>query len=128
MDTHEHHEELIDGIVAEQKEILENSAQAIYIYLDDSHKVCNGKFAKLLGYGSAEEWAKQDVSFTEEFVDEKSAQSLISAYQKSMEQNEASKIDVTWKKKDGTAVETSVIIAPIVSGGHLFAIHFISEK
>ena len=50
-----HHEELIIGISTQMKNILDSSQQSIYIYLDDIHKVCNEKFATLLGYHSAEE-------------------------------------------------------------------------
>jgi hypothetical protein len=32
------------------KQVLDKSGQAIYLYLDDSHKVCNKKFADMLGY------------------------------------------------------------------------------
>ena len=54
----QHHEELIKGISNQMGTILSSSEQAIYIYLDDIHKVCNKKFASLLGYSSPEEWAK----------------------------------------------------------------------
>ena len=64
----QHHEELIQGISRQMKSILEDSQQAIYIYLDDIHKVCNEKFASLMGYGSPEEWAKVKESF-EAFVE-----------------------------------------------------------
>ena len=37
------HEELIAGISKQMKSILDSSQQAIYIYLDDIHKVCNEK-------------------------------------------------------------------------------------
>ena len=60
MGDQQHHEELIKGVSQEQKLILNKSPQAIYIYLDDNHKVCNKKFAELLGYKSPAEWAKMD--------------------------------------------------------------------
>jgi len=55
-----HHESLVEGIAKEQKELLEKSEQGIFIYLDDTHKVCNEKFAAILGYSAAKEWAKTD--------------------------------------------------------------------
>ena len=50
MDEHQHHEQLVKGIAEQMKPVLEKSEQAIYLYLDDNHKVCNKKFADLLGY------------------------------------------------------------------------------
>jgi PAS domain-containing protein len=48
--------ELIEGVRHQLKDILESSKQAIYVYLDDTHKLCNQRFATLLGYGSTREW------------------------------------------------------------------------
>ncbi len=125
--THEqkHHEELIEGISKQMKSILDSSEQAIYIYLDDIHKVCNGKFASLLGYRSPEEWDKVEDSFTE-FVDRSSQETLVKAYNLAMEKFIPSTIKVTWKKKSGGTVATSVVMVPIAYDDHLFALHFIS--
>ena len=75
MDEQKHHEELVAGISKQMKGILDASEQAVYIYLDNIHKVCNSKFATLLGYRSPEEWAKVEDAF-EVFVDQGSQQTL----------------------------------------------------
>ena len=121
----QHHEELIKGISKQMESILDSSEQAIYIYLDDIHKVCNEKFASLMGYGSPEEWAKVEDSFPE-FVDQGSQQPLVTAYRQAMEKLIPANIKVTWKKKSGGTVGTSVVMVPIAYDGHLFALHFIS--
>ena len=122
----QHHEELIGGISKQMKGILDSSEQAIYIYLDDIHKVCNGKFASLLGYPSPEEWAKLVGSFPELFVERSSQETLVTAYQQAMERMIPANIKVTWKKKSGGNVSTSVVMVPIAYDNHLFALHFIS--
>jgi hypothetical protein len=33
---------------------------------------------------------------------------------------------VTWKKKNGGTVNTTVILVPMAYAGHLFAVHFVS--
>ncbi len=128
MHDHEHHEELIEDLMKEYGELLESSAQAIYIYLDDSYKVCNEKFAKLLGYKTPEDWAKTEEGFTQAFVSEKSQSLLVNSYSEAMELGKGANIEITWKKKDGKEVETEVILVPIVHSGHLFALHFVTEK
>lgn len=123
---HEHHEELIRSISEEYKDILANSDQAIYIYLDDVHKVCNQKFASLLGYESIEAWTKITDPFPQVFVAEESQEMLVSSYQKAMETMSGSSIEVVWKTKSGTTIKSSVIIVPISHQGHLFALHFVT--
>jgi PAS domain-containing protein len=120
-----HHEALISGISNQMKSILDSSQQAIYIYLDDIHKVCNRKFATLLGYHSPEEWAKVEDSFPE-FVDPASQEVLVNAYRQAMEKFIPANIKVTWRKKSGGTVATSVVLVPIAFDDHLFALHFIS--
>lgn len=123
MDEQQHHEELIKGVSQEQKLILNKSPQAIYIYLDDSHKVCNQKFADLLGYSSPAEWAKTEAPLAD--VVEKDQQSVIDAYEKASEKLIASKIEVSFKNiKSGKINKTGVMMVPIVFNNHVFVMHF----
>jgi carbohydrate-binding DOMON domain-containing protein len=126
MNEIEHHEELIRGISKQMKPILESSEQAIYIYLDDVHKVCNKKFASLLGYGSPDEWARVEEPMLEVSVDKRSQETLVETYNRAMEKMTGSTISVTWKKKSGGTVDTTVILVPIAYVGTLFALHFVS--
>ena len=127
MDEHLHHEDLIKSLTEEYKELLENSEQGIYFYLDDVHKVCNKNFAELLGYDSENDWVNVTESFPEAFVAEVSQETLISAYQEAMEKGTGSVNKIVWKKKDGGSVDTKVILVPIVHKGHLFALHFVAK-
>ena len=97
----------------------------MYLYLDDTHKACNSKFAALLGYKSPKEWAEVKGAL-EPFVAEKSQETLSSTYWNAMNKMIASKIPVTWKKKNGGTVDTNVILVPMAYAGHLFAVHFVS--
>lgn len=127
MDEHNHHDELMQSITKEYKEILENSEQGVYIYLDDSLKVCNKKFATLLGYQSEDEWVKIDTSFPDAFVAPESQETLVSSFQDAMEKNVGSTNKIVWKKKDGSTTSTTVILVPISHENHLFALHFVSS-
>jgi len=127
MDEH-HHDDLIQSVAKEYQDILENSGQGIYIYLDDAHKVCNKNFATLLGYESEDEWAQVDKSFPDAFVADQSQETLVSSFQDAMENGVASTNEIVWKKKDGSSVSTIVILAPVSHNGHLFALHFVSSQ
>lgn len=120
------HKEILEKIRAQFEALLENSSQAMYIYLDESNKICNEKFAKMLGYSSSKDWEDAIGSFTELFVEDESQDILVGAYQKSMEELAGSKISVSWKKISGGFVESEVIIVPIIFEDHSFAVHYIS--
>ena len=128
MDTHDHHGEWVKGFMDEQKAVFNLSDQAMYVFLDDDCRVCNDKFATLLGYSSADEWMNVNVNgaFPAVFVDPKSHTALVSAYQAAMTRKVGSTIPVTWQKKSGGTVDTTVILVPVAYQGHLFALHFVS--
>ena len=109
-------------------QIFEGSKQSIYLYLDNTHKSCNSNFSKLLGYSSPDEWSRMDVNFPEVLVSNKSRKTLVTTYQKAMEEQVGSAINVTWKRKDGKDVNSEVILVPYSYGGHLMALHFITKK
>ncbi len=125
MKEHQSHTDLIKEAREHLKAIFEGSKQSIYLFLDDDNKVCNKKFASLLGYKSPEEWSSVKDSFTQAFVDEKSQDKLVSVYQDAMNNFVGSSIEVEWKKKTGGKVKSKVILVPFLFNGHLFALHFI---
>jgi PAS domain-containing protein len=127
MENEQHnHEQLIAGISKQMKSILDSSQQAVYIYLDDIHKVCNGKYASLLGFRSPEEWAKVEDPL-DATVERSSQETLANAFNQAIEKLIPSNIKVTWKKKSGGTVATSVVLVPIAYDDHIFALHFVSE-
>lgn len=123
----QHHEEVLAGLLEQLKEVFESSEQGIYLYLDDNHKACNQRFASLLNYRSPKELAAEKLPFTDTFVDEKSQDALVSAYQNAMEKLIGSTISVTWRAKDRKPIRTNVILVPVSYSGHLFALHFVSK-
>lgn len=127
MDEHNLHDTLLKEITKEYAVIFKNPRQGVYIYLDDDHKVCNEKFATLLGYQSAKAWAKVKENFPEKFVAEESREILVDTYQNAMEHSIGSKINVTWQKESGDKVATEVILVPVSFQGHLFAFHFVTQ-
>ncbi|MBI2979430.1 MAG: hypothetical protein HYY41_01140 [Chloroflexi bacterium] len=126
MTQHGHHEELVKGIAEQLKPILEKSPQGIYAYLDDTHKICNKKFADLLGYKSAKEWADTDAPLAD--VVEEDQEAVVSAYMNASEKMAASNIKVRVKNvKTGKPVKTNMILVPIAYQGHIFTLHFVSK-
>ena len=126
MEEHHHHEDLIKKITEQMRPVLEKSEQAVYIYLDDNHKVCNKKIADLLGYKSPKEWAELDAPLAD--VVEEDQQRVIDAYMNASEKMAASGIEVRVKNvKTGKNVKTRMIIAPVAHDGHVFTAHYLSK-
>jgi hypothetical protein len=122
-----HHEDLVNGFHSQLKQIFDESEQAIYLYLDDNHKVCNKKFASLLGYGSPEEWGKIKNPLGEN-VDKSSQDDVASAYFDATEKMVGSQMDVKLKTTSGSIFDASVIVVPVAYMNHMFALYFISKK
>ena len=122
----EHHDELVKGLYDQMKPIMEGSDQPIFIYLDDNHKACNKKFASMLGFKSPQEWAEKQ-GFLEVYVNEKSRETLSSAYWQAMEKKVASTIPMNWIKKDGAAMDSTLILVPMFFEGHMFSVHFVTS-
>ena len=121
----ENHEDLIRGISEQQKSILDSSKQAVYIYLDDNHFIFNKKFASLLGYDSPRDLQEFKGSLLPALVADKSQKALVDAFQKALNNLEASSIEISWKKKMGGEVKTNAILNPLMYGGQLFVIHYV---
>jgi PAS domain-containing protein len=121
------HEEIMKGVQEQLKEVLDESKQAIYVYLDDHHMIYNQQFALLLGYKSIAELLKINEPFIDAFVTENTQETLIHAYKHAMEDKIASDIEISLKKKTGEIVKTKTIMVPISYEGELLALHFIKK-
>jgi hypothetical protein len=106
------------------KPILEESEQRFYL-ADDNHKSCNQRFAAMLGFKSPGNGLKK--GFLEVYVTEKSRETLSTAYWMAMEKKAASTIPMTWMKIDGTAIDSTMILAPMFFEGHMFSVHFVTH-
>ena len=127
MQTQEaHHEELVKGLYEQMKTVLDASEQPIFIYLDDNHKACNNKFSSLLGFQSPQEWAAVE-GFLEPYVAEKSRDTLMIAYWDAMKKMVASTSQITFVKKGGGEVNSTVVLVPMPFQGHHFAVHFLTN-
>ena len=122
----EHHEQVVKGLYEQMKPVFDSSEQPIFLYLDDNHKACNSKFAKMLGFKSRQEWAETP-SVLGVSVAEKSRETVTTAYWDAMKKKIASAIQVTWMKKSGGTFDSTVVLVPMFFDGHLFSVHFVTN-
>lgn len=119
-----HHVHLIKEIADQFGPVLKNSPQAVYIYLDDEHKICNQKFADLVGYKSVQEWVENLYPVSD--IEESGQKKVIAAYMDASRKLKAAKIEATVVRKDGKKFKTEIIMAPISYKDEVFVIHFIT--
>ncbi len=57
------HAELMSQLEEQFRPLLESSPDGVYLWLDETHKICNARLAELFGYTVAEEWAPSPASW-----------------------------------------------------------------
>lgn len=105
-------------------EVFEAVPGGVYLYLDPTHKVCNGRLAEMLGT-TVEEWQRLE-NFRDTFVDVSDRQSYCDTYERVVHQ-------LDWPdtygfralRKDGTSFEAEATIVPLTFRGHKLAYHFV---
>ena len=121
-----HHKHLIKELREQLAPLFEQSPQAIYLYLDDAHKICSQKFADLLEYGSVEEWVANEHPVGD--VDEADRDKVIDAYAEASGDLRASTLPAIWVTKKGKKVKTEVTMVPLPYRNEIFVLHFIVVK
>ena len=58
---------------------------------------------------------------------EKSRETLSSAYWQAIKKKAASTIPMTWIKKDGVVMDSTMILVPMFFEGHMFSVHFVTS-
>lgn len=124
-DLDEKHGAILQAAYWQSKEIFDRSPQPMYLYFDDTHKICNKPFADMLGYSSPDEWAGEAKPFLHTFTASDSHTILARSYRRAVEDCEASCVDVEWKTKDGRSVATKVVLVPVVLGTQMLALHYV---
>jgi PAS domain-containing protein len=120
------HEMLVKGMAEQFKEVLEKSPQAIYLYLDDTHKVCNKMFSDLLGYASPQLWAETEAPL--EDVIEEDRPSVVRAYQSASGKFKAVTVTVRFHNMTThRSLTRQMTVVPVPFKGNVFTAHFIDK-
>lgn len=121
-----HHEHLIKELALQLEPVLSKSPQAIYLYLDDEHKICNKKFADMLGYKSVKEWVKNEYPLDD--VAEETQDKAVKAFLDASQKFKASTLTGSFVKKDGKKIKAEIFMVPVSYKNEVFVLHFITKK
>ena len=126
MSHDEHHEHLVRELTEQLEPIFSNSPQAIYLYLDDTHKTCNKNFSDMVGYASVQEWVENETSISD--VLEEDQEKVIEAYGQASRDLKASTLSARIVRKDGKTINCNITMVPLSYQGEIFVLHFITEN
>ncbi len=120
------HAEAIAQLSEHLRPVFENSPDGVYIWLDEEHKSCNDRLAKMFGY-TREEWAATD-DFAHTFVADADRGPYVWNYQHRVADP---RFPVTFRfrgrRRDGGTFEAETDMIPLSYGGHVVAYHFVRE-
>ena len=122
------HEEWLAAIAIQLAPIFDNSQEGVYIYLDDQHKICNERLAKMWGYASPAEWAATP-DFLESFVATDGGREQVSRnyHQHVHRELTAFRQQFAVRTKTGTEIACEVDTVPYSFDGQLFAYAFVRQ-
>ncbi len=121
------HAAIVEELAEQYRTVLDASPDGVYLWLDDEHKVCNARLAKMFGYAYAAEWAATS-SFLETFVAPEDRDCYAWNYQNRVL---APAFPVTFRfrgrRKDGSTFSAETDMIPVAWKGHPVAYHFVRQ-
>ena len=125
--AHADHATIIEQLETQFSEVLERSPDGVYLWLDETHKTCNAKLAKMFGYDDPAEWSAQ-APFLDTFVAPEDRETYSANYHRVVGRVER---PATFRfrglKKDGSTFGAETDMIPIAHDGHVIAYHFVRE-
>ena len=124
-DEHEH-VTILKELSEQFQPLFQESPDGIYIYIDEVHKICSERFARMFGLTVA------DWQAMEGFVNKHAAQAdqelIINNYNQHIHQK-LTPVRFRFKalRKDGSAFQAEVDMIPFPWRGEMLALHFVRE-
>jgi PAS domain S-box-containing protein len=120
------HTQMMQELSEQYRPILENSPDGVYLWLDETNKVCNRRMAEMFGY-TVDEWCAAE-PFLETFVAPEDQENYAWNYQTRVAQM---RFPVTFRfrarRKDGSTFAAETDMIPVAWQGHPVAYHFVRQ-
>jgi PAS domain S-box-containing protein len=120
------HAEVIEELAQQLGPVLAQSPDGVYLWLDETHKLCNERLAAMFGY-SVEEWCLTE-PFLERFVAPEDREVFSWNYfNRVAELAFPVTFRFTGVRKDGSTFAAETDMIPISWNGRPVAYHFVQE-
>jgi PAS domain-containing protein len=119
-------EDIIRELAEQFRPVMEQSPDGVYLWLDETHKVCNERLANLFG-STVEQWSATQL-FLDNFVAEEDRRMFSWNYHNRVA---ALAFPVTFRfrgmRKDGSTFPAETDMIPISYQGEAVAYHFVRQ-
>ncbi len=119
------HEDATAELAEHLRPVFESSPDGVYVWLDETHWICNERFAELFGYSSADE-LRDTPHLLQRIVHEDDQELFSSMYWNRVQ---AQTFPATFRfrgvRADGSSCSVETDMIPLSFGGHTFAYHFV---
>ncbi len=120
------HEQILREMLEQFGPVFESSPDGVYLYLDDVHKICNDRLAKMFGL-TTKEWSAAP-NFLGDFVVEQDQEMVATNYQRHIATlTRPVTFRFRGRRKDGSTFTAETEMIPITWRGNPVAYHFMRE-
>ena len=125
MAEHEH-VKILKELAEQFQPMFQKSPDGIYIYIDEVHKICNERLAKMFGLSVAE-WEAME-GFVNKHVAEEDQALFINSYNEHVHQK-LTPVTLRFKglRKDGSTFKGETDLIPLPWRGEMLALQFVRE-
>lgn len=120
------HEQIVTALFKQLTPVFLHSPDGVYLYLDDSHKVCNKRLADMFGM-TVEQWNRTP-DFLQDFVAPQDRELFATNYQKQVAlMTGPLTFRFTAVRKNGETFTAETEMIPLSWNGYPIAYHFVRE-
>ena len=120
------HIKILKEISEQFQPLFQNSPDGIYIYIDEVHKICSERFAKMFGLSVAE-WEAME-GFVNKHAAKEDQDMFINTYHEHIHQKlTPARFRLKALRKDGSSFQAEIDMVPFPWGGEMLALHFVRE-
>jgi len=126
MPSEHEHVQILRELKEQFKPLFQNSQEGVYLYIDEVHKICSEKFARMFGL-TVKEWEEME-GFVNKHAVEKDQELIINNYHSHIHQSlTPAHFQATVIRKDGSKFKVEIDMIPIPWRGEVLALHFFRE-
>jgi len=120
------HEKILKELGEQFKPLFDQCPEGVYLYIDEVHKICSERFAKMFGL-AVKEWEAME-GFVNKHAPEKDQQVWIGNYHEHIHQSLTPvRFRIEAIRKDRSTFRVEIDMIPFPWRGEMLALHFVRE-
>lgn len=124
-EEHEH-ERILKELSEQFQPLFQKSPEGIYLYIDEVHKICNERLAKMFGL-TVKEWEAME-GFVNKHAAEGDVETIVRNYHEHVHQKlTPTRFRFTGIRKDGSRFKAETDLIPFPWRGEMLALQFVRE-